>query len=91
MDSKSKLYYMLEQVYMNNYRISDFAEWFSIIYDHEINNDELSNYENELFGELAEITNRFSPFEEDLKIPNCYYSADVVREKAIEVYFKLKL
>lgn len=81
---------MLEQLYMNNYRIPDFAEWFSNIYNHEINYDELSDYEHKLFGELVQITDRFSPFEEDLKKYDCYYSADVVKERAIEVYLKLK-
>lgn len=37
------------------------------------------------------VTSRFSPFEEDLKIPNAFYSEQEVRIKAEEVASALNL
>ena len=51
--------------------------------------DELDDIERQHFSELAVIADRFSPYEEDLKIPNVYFSEKEVRQKAKEVYLSL--
>lgn len=60
-----------------------------MIYDTEVDYSTLSNLENELFNELSIITARFSPYEDDLKIPNVYYSEQDVKSKVEEVFVKL--
>jgi hypothetical protein len=51
--------------------------------------DTLSKVENELFNDLSTITARFSPYDEDLKMPNVYYSEQEVKTKVDEVLNRL--
>jgi hypothetical protein len=89
MDGKEKLIYLLEEYYKDNYSTDTFADEFSRIYNFETDDSSLSISENYIMNELSVITNRFSPFEEDLKIPHMYFSGDDVKKKATEVYLKL--
>lgn len=89
MDARKQLLYLLENYYKANYTTDVFADEFSRIYDHETDYDLLSKKEHELMRELSIITGRFSPFDEDLKIPNAYFNEEDVRKKATEVYLKL--
>jgi hypothetical protein len=90
MTSKEKLFYLLEQYYFNKYSTEIFADEFTITYDTEIDYDLLTEKENKLLGDLCIITARFSSSAEDLRIPNVYYSERQVKDKATEVYLKLK-
>lgn len=89
MDARKQLLYLLENYYKDNYTTDVFADEFSRIYDHETDYALLSKKEHELMRELSIITSRFSPFDEDLKIPNAYFNEADVRKKATEVYLKL--
>lgn len=89
MDARKQLLYLLENYYKGNYTTEVFADEFSRIYDQETDYDLLSNKEHELMRELSTITGRFSPFEEDLKIPNAYFNEKDVRQKATEVYLEI--
>lgn len=90
MTAKEKLFYLLEQYYLNKYSTKIFADEFTVTYDLETDYDLLTEKENKFLGDLCIIAARFSSDEEDLKIPNVYYSEKQVKEKAIEVYLKLK-
>ena len=72
MNVKEKLYYLLKEFKKGRYDTSAFCDQFTITYDTEVDYETLSALENKLFGELSVITARFSPYEEDLKIPNVY-------------------
>lgn len=50
----------------------------------------MSAKEQKLFGELSEITSRFSPFEEDLKEFDCYFYENDVERKAKAVLKALR-
>lgn len=89
MTSKEKLYYLLLEYQKNKYDTSTFCDQFTIIFDVEIDYDTLSAVENELFNELSTITARFSSNEDDLKIPNMYYSEHEVKLKVNEILRKL--
>ncbi|MDI6619747.1 MAG: colicin immunity domain-containing protein [Clostridiales bacterium] len=89
MTSKEKLYYLLTEYQKGKYDTNTFCDQFTIIYDTEVEYDTLSKVENELFNELSIITARFSPYEEDLKIPSVYYSEQEVKSKVEEVIVKL--
>ena len=89
MTSKEKLYYLLTEYQKGKYDINTFCDQFTVIYDTEVDYDTLSNLENKLFNELSIITARFSPYEDDLKIPNVYYSEQDVKSKVEEVLVNL--
>lgn len=89
MTAKEKLYYLLAEYQKGKYDMNTFCDQFTVIYNTEVDYDTLSKVENELFNELSTITARFSFYEEDLKIPNVYYSEQEVKSKVAEVMDKL--
>ena len=89
MDAREQLIYLLKKYYEGEYETSIFADEFSRIYDLETDYSLLSEQEDQLMGELSEIVGRFSPYEEDLKIPNAYFNEEDVKKKATDVYFQL--
>ena len=89
MSGKEKLMYLLEHYQKGNYATVTFTDEFDRIYNFETDDDSLSSEEERLMGELAIITSRFSEFEEDLKIPNMYFSEKDVKRKVKEIYSKL--
>ena len=91
MNSKEKLYYLLEKYLKGDYSTKLFSELFSDTYNLETDYDSLSVLEREFFSELSIITGRFSPFEDDLKKYDCYYNEEQVKEKVKEVVGKLNL
>lgn len=89
MTPKEKLYYLLDNYLKGSYETKIFCDQFSITFNIE-RDDSLTELEEEIFEELSVITNRFSPYEEDLKIPGAFFNERQVREKAIETSKKLK-
>ncbi|EAE9739205.1 hypothetical protein CC244_13660 [Listeria monocytogenes] len=51
------------------------------IFDLEIGYDELSKDEYTILGNVSDMAARFSDSEEDLKLPNVYYSEKQIREE----------
>ncbi|MDR2946036.1 MAG: hypothetical protein LBV79_04755 [Candidatus Adiutrix sp.] len=89
MDAREQLLYLLEHFYKGNYTTDIFADEFERIYNLELDYDTLSEAEYMLFHDLSLVAGRFSPFEDDLKIPNVYFSEAEVKDKAAQVYLKL--
>ncbi|EOY2822964.1 hypothetical protein ACVU0Z_000102 [Listeria monocytogenes] len=61
--------------------INTFINQFIKIFDLEIDYDELSKDEYTILGNVSDMAARFSDSEEDLKLPNIYYSEKQVREE----------
>ena len=91
MTGKEKLYYLLVEFQKGNYDIRTFCDQFSEIFELETNYDSLNKVEYQLFNDLETKTARFSEFEEDLKIPNVYFSAEQVKKKINEVLSQLSI
>lgn len=91
MNPKEKLFYLLNEYKAGNYKTEIFCDEYMQVFNIELDYDTLSEVEYELLEELSSFTARFSPFEEDLKIPNVYYDEKQVREKASEVIEKLNM
>jgi hypothetical protein len=89
MNANEQLMYLLEQYHKDNYATDVFADEFSRIYNFEIDDTSLSSEEDMLMKGLSIITGCFSPYEEDLKIPNVFYEEKNVKQKASEIYLKL--
>lgn len=86
MTYKEQLYYLLSEYIKGNYTTNDFCDQFGIIYNTKLDYDDLSNKEYDLFNKLTDITERFSPYEEDLKIPNVFKSETDVKDIAEKTY-----
>ena len=82
MAEKEQLWYLINGVIEGTYVIKDFCSEFTRIYDLEVDYDELSEQENREFSDLCEMAGRFSDDEEELKIPNMYFSANDILNKA---------
>lgn len=91
MTEKEKLYYLLTEFNKGNYDIKTFCDQFTEIYDLELDYESLTNLEYQLFHDLKVMTARFSQYEEDLKMPNVYFSAEQVIAKINEVCKQLSI
>ena len=86
MTKKQELYYLLNAFKRGEYEISTFCKVFEDIFYPDVPKSELSVYELEKFEDMAKIIVRFTPYEEDLKLPNVYYNEEEVRA-AIEIAY----
>ena len=70
---------------------SVFCDEFYYSYDLEIDNDDLTQEEQQAFSDLSKVSSRFSQFEDDLKnYPGVYYSTEELRKKIRETKEKLQ-
>ena len=63
-------------------QVKIFCSEFTRIYDLEVDYEQLSELENKEFGDLCEMVGRFSADEEELKIPNMFFSEESILNKA---------
>lgn len=82
---KEQLWYLINGVLDGSYEVKTFCDEFYRIYNFETDESQLTEQEKCEFEELFDIVARFSEFEEDLKIPNMYYSGDEILQKVKEV------
>lgn len=85
MTEKEQLYYLINGLLYGTYQVKAFCTEFTRIYDLEVDYEELSELENAEFGDLCEMAGRFSDDEEELKIPNMFYSEEEILNKAKHV------
>ena len=90
MTDKEQLWYLINEVLNDTYDIKTFCSEFTRIYDLEVDYEQLSEQENSEFGDLCEMTGRFSDDDDELKMQNMYYSKENILEKARYVKQKLK-
>lgn len=90
MTEKEQLWYLINGVLNSSYDIKTFCSEFTRIYDLEVDYEQLSEHENNEFGDLCEMAGRFSNDEDELKIPNMYYSKENILDKARYVKQKLE-
>ena len=74
----------------DSYDIKIFCSEFTRIYDLEVDYEQLTEQENNEFGDLCEMAGRFSDDEEELKIPNMYYSKEDILNKVKYIKQKFK-
>ncbi|EHT7657235.1 TPA: hypothetical protein ACSZC5_13270 [Listeria monocytogenes] len=80
-DKKEQLYFLLNGLDNGEIEINTFINQFIKIFDLEIDYDELSKEEYTILGNVSDMAARFSDNEEDLKLPNVYYSEKQIREE----------
>lgn len=91
MKEKEKLYYLIDGVLNGSYQVKTFCTEFTRIYDLEVDYEQLSELENAEFRDLCKMASRYSDDEEELKIPNMYYSKEEILNKAKYVKQLLKV
>ena len=89
MTPKEQIEYLLKEYCKDKYATSIFVSEFNKLYDLEMDYSLFSEQEYELMKELAIVTGRFSPFEEDMSTPNAYFNETEVKKKAKDVYLKI--
>ncbi len=87
MTIKEKLYYLIKSYLLGQYDTNTFSSLFTNTFNLEVEGKELNEFEEEAFEELLRVTCRFSPYEEDSKLPNVYFNEQQVKTKA-EVTFR---
>lgn len=85
MTAKEQLWYLIHGVLTGSYEVKTFCDEFYRIYNFEMDEANLTGQERREFEELFKMVARFSEFEEDLKIPNMYYSGDEILQKVKEI------
>ncbi|ELK43837.1 hypothetical protein BAG01nite_39800 [Brevibacillus agri] len=89
---KERLYWLIELYQQNEIELPRFCDEFSYTYNIDLDYDELTELEREMFRNLAGIASRFSPFEEDHKLdPKAFYKEEDVREMVKLVVGKLNI
>ena len=88
---KEQLYYLIKHVKLGDYDINTFSDLFTNLVNLEMWKEELSDKEKAAFNELNKYTSRFSPYEEDLKLPNVFFNEETVREQIDAVIEKLEI
>ena len=81
MTEKEQLWYLINGVLSGTYDVKTFCSEFTRIYNLEVDYEQLSEQEKLEFGDLCEMAGRFSDNEEELKIPNMYYSKEYILNK----------
>ena len=81
MSVKEQLYYLIKHVKLGNYDINTFCDMFTNLVNLEMWKEEFSEKETAVFNELNKYTSRFSPFEEDLKLPNVFYDEKEIKKQ----------
>lgn len=87
--SKENLYKLISLYLSGTIDEKYFCDHFYLCYDLELDNLNLTEFEDEIFAKLSEVCGRFSVFEEDLKeYPGTYFSKENLKDE-IELADKL--
>ena len=91
MNAKEKIYYLIREFKKGNYDINTFCDEITNVYNLELKSEDLNELEKKHLSELIIFTSRYSPYENDLKIPNAFFSDSQVRRKVDEIIEKLNI
>lgn len=91
MSVKEQLYYLIRHVKLGDYDINTFCDMFTNLVNLEMWKEDFTEKENMAFNELNKYTSRFSPYEEDLKLPNVFYDEKTVKEQIDVIVEKLRI
>lgn len=91
MSVKDQLYYLIKHVKLCDYDINTFCDMFTNLVNLEMWKEEFTEKETTVFNELNKYTSRFSPFEEDLKLPNVFYDEKAIKEQIDKALKELEI
>ena len=89
MTAREQLWYLIDGIHNKEYDTNTFCDEFVRIYCHETDKDSLTEDERIEFKDLFDMAARFSDYEEDLLIPNAFFSEKDILEKVESIRGKL--
>lgn len=90
MTERDKLWYLINGVFNGEYDVETFCSEFTNIYNLDMDYSQLSKQEKQEFEDLCSMAERFSNDENELKIPNMYYSESDILERIKKLMQNLK-
>ncbi len=90
MSPKEKLYFLLKEFINRTYDLKSLCKFASTISNLELPHEKLNSTEKEVFNELCEALNRFSPYESDLKLGG-FVSISEIEKIINEIVKKLNI
>lgn len=90
-NDKRRLYRLIDQYLLGKIDEPTFCDEFYYSYDLEINNETLTEVEQQVFAELSNVSGRFSQYEEDQKLDaHAFSTVPELKQKIIETKERLK-
>lgn len=87
---KERLYWLLDLYKNNKINTNEFCSEFHVTYDHDLDYEDLTSIEDELFEDLSRSASRFSERDEDhILYPNVYSTEYEVRSKIQRILTEL--
>ncbi|GGD51798.1 magnesium and cobalt transport protein CorA [Paenibacillus nasutitermitis] len=89
---KERLFWLLSQYKNGEIEIDSFCNEFHITYAHDLEFDEITQKEEELFERLSRCAARFSnDIEDQVKYPNVYTTTEEIQEIANKIFQELNI
>lgn len=85
MTQKEKLYYLIKGYYVGNYNAKSFSEQFVIIFSEGIE-DYSNKNERKIMQEFCKLAERYSPYDEDLKMSSFFIDDESFRVLFNQLY-----
>lgn len=84
-NEKDRLYWLIDQYLSNKIDAWKFCDEFFILYNINLDFNELSVFELSVFDKLDDIVSRYTNVKEDLiKYPNAYYDDKKLKQLVLE-------
>ena len=88
MTQKEKLYYLIENYHNGNYNAKSFSEQFVVMFSEGVENYS-SKKEKNIMQEFCKLAERYSPYEEDLKMSSFFVNGVTFRNLFDQLYDKI--
>lgn len=88
MTRKENLIYLLQAYYKGEYDTSVFCDLFVEIYSDGVDDPGMSRQEKTCMEEFCRLAERYSPFEDDLKMSAFFVDEETFKEAFRELYGK---
>lgn len=87
MTQKEKLYYLINNYHTGNYSAKSFSEQFVVIFSEGVDNYS-SKKEESVMQEFCRLAERYSPYNEDLKMSTFFVDDESFRDLFNQLYDK---
>ena len=87
MTQKEKLYYLIKNYHTGNYSAKSFSEQFVIIFSEGVE-DYSNKKEKNIMQEFCKLAERYSPYDEDLKMSTFFIDDETFRDLFNQLYDK---
>ncbi|PWA06779.1 hypothetical protein [Flavobacterium psychrotolerans] len=89
-NDKRRLYWLLDEYLLTKINESTFSDEFHNTFVNELDYNDFKEIEYSIFFELSNISEKFSPYEEDHKLWSGFTTVEELKKKIVETKEKLK-